>query len=110
MTTAERRLSALEANLRPTDRVQGWLAEVHQYGTFKAYFASIVAAGIDGLPLDRLARETKDAAEAQVRGLPRDERDRAVRSAILATVFRFQLVLRIVELTDRVQERAELVL
>ena len=110
MTTAERRLSALEASLSPIDRVKGWLSDAHRYGTFEAYFEEILGAGIEGLPLDRLAREAKDAAEAQNRGLPRDDRDRAVRSAILATVFRFQLVLRIVELTDRVQERAELVL
>ena len=48
MTTAERRLSALEANLSPTDRVKGWLAEAHQHVTFDAYFESILAAGIEG--------------------------------------------------------------
>ncbi len=108
MTTAERRLSALEASLSPIDRVKGWLSDAHRYGTFEAYFEEILGAGIEGLPLDRLAREAKDAAEAQNRGLPRDERDRAVRSAILATVFRFQLVLRTILLAQETLEREAL--
>jgi hypothetical protein len=108
MTTAERRLSALEANLSPTERVRAWLTEAQAHGTFDAYFRTILAAGIVGLPLDRLARATKETAEAQARGLPRSERDRAVRLAMLATVFRFQVVLRTIVLAQETLEREAL--
>lgn len=108
--TITRRLDQLEAALSPTERVNRWLSTAHVDGSFEAWFRTVQEAGVDAMPLDRLARETKEAAQAQTRGLPRDERAEAVRSAIFATIFRFQLVLRIIDVTDRVQDRAELVL
>lgn len=101
MTTAERRLSALEAGLTPTDRVRARLAEAHAHATFGAFFAAMHAGGVDALPLDQLAREAKTGAEAANRGRPREERNRAVRAALLGTVFRFQLVLRTIDLADQ---------
>ena len=108
--TVVRRLDQLETALSPTERIPRWLSVAHAHGSFKAWLRTVKEAGIDAMPLDQVARETKAAAEAQSRGLPRDDRDRVVRAAILATVFRYQLVLRIVEHTAWAQERAELVL
>ena len=96
--TAERRLAAIDASLSPTERVVRWLAEAHTHGSFETWAQANFAEGPDALPLDRLARETADA----VRGARRhgsQATEAAVRQAVLATVYRVQLVLRIIEVT-----------
>src|SRR5258708_39595208 len=59
--------------------------------------------------MDRVAQEAETTARQQVRGLPRDEADAAVRKAIVETIFRAQLVLRIIVRSHEVLEREGLV-
>jgi hypothetical protein len=107
--TAERRLVALESALSPTELVLRWLAEAHQYDDFDAYSHAIFALGPGALPLDRLVREARDAAEAGARGASRELRDEAVRSAIRRIVFLFHLVLRTIEVAQAALDREALV-
>ncbi len=107
--TAERRLAAIEASLSPTQRVVRWLAEAHEHGSFEAWGQATFAAGPDALPLDRLGREAADAVRRSRRGAARDTED-AVYRAVLDTVFRVQLVLRIIEVTDTTLRREVLIL
>ena len=99
MTTADRRLAAVEASLGPTVRVVRGVVEAHAFGTFETWARASFAAGPDCLPLDRLAREAKTAVRSERRGTSA-EAEMAVHNAVLATVFRFQLVLRIIDVTD----------
>lgn len=109
MTTAERRLAQLEGAMTPTERVKAWLAEAHAHDTFEAFARADFALGAEARPLDRLVRDTMEAAEAANRGRPREEREPAVRAAVLQTVFRFQLVLRTVVLAHEFLDREALV-
>ena len=98
MTTADRRLAAVEASLSPTERVVRWLVAAHAYGSFETWGHATFAEGPDTLPLDRLAREAAEAVRGGRRhGSP--ETEEAVYQAVLATVFRVQLVIRIIDLT-----------
>ena len=109
MTITDRRIAMLEAALSPTERVVRWIIDAHAYGSFVAYVQATYARGPEALPLDRLAHEAAEAIRgARSRSTP--ETDEAVRAAVLSVVFRFQLVLRIIDVTERFQERAELVL
>ena len=94
MTVASR-LAAVEASLSPTELVLRWLAEAHTYGDLGSYSASLLDADPSTFPMDRLAREARASATERSRGRPRSEAERAVRAAIIAAVFRVQLVLRI---------------
>ena len=106
--TTERRLAKVEASLTPLELVRRWLAEAHAYDDFTAYFEAILPLGIEGLPLDRLAREARESAETAGRGTPRDDRSKAVQTAIRQTVFLYQLVLRILILATERLDREEL--
>ena len=109
MTTAGRRLEKVEASLSPTALVLRWLAEAHTYDDFTAYTRSLVATEPPVFPLDRLAQEAQANARQQSRGLPRQEADAAIRTAIVETVFRVQLVLRIYILAQEFLDREALV-
>ena len=98
MTTADRRLDKLEAGLRPVPLVLRWLAEAHAFDDLTTYTRSLVDVDWPVFPLDRLAQAAKANATQLVRGRPREEADAAIRRAIVETVFRVQLVLRINEL------------
>ena len=93
--TVTRRLAAVEASATPTQRVVAWLEEAHAFGTLEDYVDSLLDCPGEFYPLNRLAREAVAAARAEnVRKSP-DVVDGAVRKALRATVFRFELVLRI---------------
>jgi hypothetical protein len=93
--TAERRLDKVEAALTPTQRVLAWLDEAHAWGTLSAYVDSLLDKSPDDFPINRLAADTVTATRAALRGKPPETAAAAVRKAVLATVFRFHLVLRI---------------
>jgi len=93
--TVASRLARVEASLSPTELVVRWLAEAHAYDDLGSYSAALLDADPSTLPMDRLARETKASATERSGGRPRAEAERAVRAAIIAAVFRVQLVLRI---------------
>ena len=106
--TAERRLAQLEAALGPTELVLRWLAAAHAHDDFVAYTRSVVAAGPDNLPLDRLARTAIDTARTQRRGKPPAEVDGAIRRAVGETLFRVQLILRINSVSAEFLDRERL--
>ncbi len=81
--------------MTPTQLVLRWLDEAQSYDDFSTYARSLIDAGPDAFPMDRLAREAEECARSQVRGKPREEADAAIRRAVVETVFRVQLVLRI---------------
>jgi hypothetical protein len=95
VTTAEHRLAKVEGGLSPTALVLRWLAEAHTYDDFTPYARSLLDADPSSFPMDRLAHEAEANARQHVRGLPRNEADAVVRKAIVETIFRAQLILRI---------------
>jgi len=107
--TVASRLARVEASLSPTELVVRWLAEAHAHDDLGSYVAALLDADPSTFPMDRLAREAKASATERTRGRPRAEADRAVRAAIIAAVFRVQLVLRINVLASDFVDREILV-
>src|SRR6266498_1409293 len=107
--TAERRLAAIEASLSPTELVLRWLAEAHAYDDFKTYTETLFDQDHSNLPMDRLAREAQTSARTRSRGQPKEDVAASVRKALLETIFRAQLVLRINALTQEFIDREILI-
>jgi hypothetical protein len=107
--TAERRLAAIVASLSPTELVLRWLAEAHAYDDFKTYSESLLDQDPSTLPMDRLAREAQTIARSRSRGQPKEDVAAAVRKALVETIFRAQLVLRINALTQEFIDREVLI-
>jgi hypothetical protein len=106
--TAERRLARVETSLSPTERVLRWLDEAHGYDSFVAYSRAIYALGPGALPLDRLVREARGAAEAASLRGSREKRDETIRTAIRRAVLLFHLVLQSIVLAEATLEREAL--
>ena len=103
--TLARRLANVEATLSPTELILHWLDEAHAFGSIDAYVRwQLTEASLDP-PLDRLAREAVTGARASLRGKGADAVDAAVRQALRETVFRFELVMRIIVTTHELLER-----
>jgi hypothetical protein len=97
--TFARRISAIEADLDPTQRVVAWLAKAHADDSFDAYTRMVISEDPPDLPLDRLPREAIEAVRGRrPRGSP--DVEAAVREAIRAVVFRIHLVMRVIDVTD----------
>jgi len=109
MTTADRRLDKVEAGLTPTALVLRWLAEAHTYDDFTAYTRSLVQSEPPVFPLDGLANEAEATARQQTRGLSREEARAAIRKAVVDTVFRVLLVIRLSVLTQEFLDREGLI-
>ena len=107
--TAERRLARLETSLSPTQLVLRWLDEAHAFGDLESYVRGQLAEPSAEGPLDRLAREAASGARASLRGKRPEVVDAAVRTALRETVFRFDLVLRILVTTHGLLEREGLI-
>jgi len=107
--TAEHRLRAVETSLSPTQLVLRWLDEAHAFGDLESYVRSQLAEPSAEGPLDRLAREAATGARASLRGKRPEIIDAAIRSALRETVFRFDLVMRILVTTHELMEREGLI-
>jgi hypothetical protein len=107
--TAERRLARLETSLSPTQLVLRWLEEAHAFGDLEPSVRSQLAEPSAEGPLDRLAREAASGARASLRGKRPEIVDAAVRTALRETVFRFDLVMRILVTTHDLLEREGLI-
>jgi hypothetical protein len=107
--TAERRLARLESALSPTELVLRWLDEAHAHDSFVEYSRATYALGPAALPLDRLVREARAAAEAASRRGSREKRDETTRAAIRQTVFLFHLVLQAIVLAEAALDRDALI-
>lgn len=107
--TAERRLAAIETSLSPTQLVLRWLDEAHGFGDLESYVRSLLDADSYESPLDRLYREAERGARAGLRGKRAEMVDRALRSALRETIFRFELVLRINVTVHELLEREGLI-
>jgi hypothetical protein len=88
-------MAAAESSLTPTQRIVTWLEEAHALGTLEDYVDSFLDHPGDFYPINTLMRETAAAARAGSARQPAEDLDRAVRKALRATVFRYDLVLRI---------------
>jgi hypothetical protein len=107
--TLVRRVAAIETALSPTQLVLRWLDEAHALGDLESYVRSqLVEPSAEG-PLDRLAREAAIGARASLRGKRLEIVDAAVASALRETVFRFDLILRILVTTHDLLEREGLI-
>jgi hypothetical protein len=107
--TAERRLARLETALTPTQLVLRWLDEAHAFGDLESYVRwQLAEPSVEG-PLDRLAHEAVSGARASLRGKRPEIVDAAVRTALRETVFRFDLVMRILVTTHDLLEREGLI-
>jgi len=107
--TAERRLAKVEAALTPTQRVLVWLDEAHAFGSLSAYVDSLLDQPPDVFPINRLAREAATATRAALRGKRPETVDAAVRKCLRATIFRFELVMRINVVTHEMIDREVLI-
>jgi len=106
--TVARRLAALETSLGPTKRVLLWLDEAQSFGSLEAYVDSLLDQPPEAFPINRLAREAASAARTEVKR-PADAVDEAVRRALRATVFRFELVIRINVVAHEMVDREALI-
>jgi hypothetical protein len=107
--TAEHRLARLESALTPTQLVLRWLDEAHAFGDLESYVRwQLAEPSFDG-PLDRLAHEAVSGVRASLRGKRPEVVDAAIRSALRETVFRFDLVMRILVKTHELIEREGLI-
>ena len=97
--TAERRLAKVEAFLSPTELVVQWLEEAHAYGSVEDWTRSQLERPNVVPPLDQLARAAHDGTMTRMKGKPADEVRTAVNTAVRETIFRFELVLRIINVT-----------
>jgi hypothetical protein len=103
--TLARRVTAIETALTPTQLVLRWLDEAHAFGDLESYVRwQLAEPSFDG-PLDRLAREAASGVRASLRGKRPEIVDAAVRSALRETVFRVDLVMRILVTTHELVER-----
>jgi hypothetical protein len=107
--SAERRLARLETSLSPTQLVLRWLDEAHAFGDLESYVRWQLAEPSAEGPLDRLAREAASGARASLRGKRSEIVDATIRSALRETVFRFDLVMRILVTTHDLLEREGLI-
>jgi hypothetical protein len=107
--TAERRLARLETSLSPTQLVLRWLDEAHAFGDLESYVRSQLAEPSSEGPLDRLAREAATGVRVSLRGKRPEVVGAAVASALRETVFRFDLVLRILVTTHELLDREGLI-
>jgi hypothetical protein len=107
VTNVDRRLAKVEEALDPAGIIVRWLAEAHACGDMSAY---VRARPDDPMPpLDALVRQAKQAATGRARGRPRDEADATLRNAVVGTVFRFKLVLRMNVVTSDLPDREVLI-
>ena len=93
--TAERRLAKIETSLTPTQLVLRWLDEAHAFGDLESYVRSLFAGPVLDGPLDRLARQAERGARMSGVGTRPEVVNKAVRTALRETFFRYELVLRI---------------
>jgi hypothetical protein len=106
--TVARRLAALETSLGPTERVLAWLDEAQAFGSLTAYVDSLLDQPPETFPINRLAREAASAARTEMKR-PAEAVDEAVRRALRATIFRFELVVRINVLAHEMIDREALI-
>jgi hypothetical protein len=107
--TLARRLTAAETSLTPTELVLRWLDEAHAFGDLESYVRSQLAEpSLEG-PLDRLAHEVVYGVRTSLRGKRPEIVNAAVRTALRETVFRFDLVMRILVTTHDLLEREGLI-
>jgi hypothetical protein len=107
--TLARRVAALETSLSPTQLVLCWLDEAHAFGDLESYVRSQLAEPSYEGPLDRLAREAVSGVRTTLRGKRPEIVDAAIRSTLRETVFRFELVMRILVTTHELVEREVLI-
>jgi hypothetical protein len=107
--TLTRRIAAIETSLSPTQLVLRWLDEAHAFGDLESYVRSQLAEPSSDGPLDRLAREAASGVRVSLRGKRPEIIDAAIRSALRETVFRFDLVMRILVTTHDLLEREGLI-
>ncbi len=106
--TIARRVAAVEAALTPTELVLRWLDEAHAHGDLEGYVRSQLADSPADTPINRLAREAVTGATAATKGRGTEATRAAVRVALGGTVFRFDLIMRIITTTHELLDRQAL--
>ena len=107
--TLTRRITAIETSLSPTQLVLRWLEEAHVFGDLESYVRSQLAEPSSEGLLDRLAREAASGVRVSLRGKRPEVVGAALASALRETVFRFDLVMRILVTTHELLEREGLI-
>jgi hypothetical protein len=107
--TAERRLARVEISLSPTELVLRWLDEAHTFGNMESYVRSLFAGPVLEGPLDRLTRQAERGARMTGIGTRPEVVDKAVRTALRETFFRYELVLRINVVANDLLDREVLI-
>ena len=99
---AASRLAKLEGSLTPTQLVLRWLAEAHAFDDLATYVHWFLDQPPSEFPLNRLARQAAEGARVRGRSA---EQEAAVRRALRATVFHFELALRLTAEAEETLER-----
>jgi hypothetical protein len=107
--TLARRLATVEASLPPTELVVRWLDEAHGYGDLETHARALLEADARETPIDRLVRQAAAGARASTKGKRPELVNEAVGDAVRETVFRFDLVLRITNVSHERLDREALV-
>ena len=91
MSSSQRRLDRVEATLAPKQVVLLWMQQAHQFPSMYEYVKSLKGGPETAFPLYLLPDQVEQAIEAQMKGRPRQEVDKAIRSAVRYTIFLFHL-------------------
>jgi hypothetical protein len=91
MSSSQRRLDRVEATLAPKQVVLLWMQQAHQFPSMYEYVKSLKGGPETAFPLYLLPDQVEQAIVAQMKGRPRKEIVRAVRSAVRDTFFLFHL-------------------
>jgi hypothetical protein len=91
MSSSQRRLDKVEATLAPQQVVLLWMQQAHQFPSMYEYVRSLKGGPESAFPLYLLPDQVERAMKNQMKGRPRQEIVRAMRSAVRDTLFLFHL-------------------
>jgi hypothetical protein len=103
--TAKRQLAAVEASLGPLEIVIEVMAEAQEYASLEAYAQGTAEVPVASAPMTRIGNQTEASVRSAMKGKPREDVDRAVRSAVGDAIFRYILFLRINTAALEIAER-----
>ena len=85
----KKRLSELESNLSPKERVISWMSQAHEFATFTDYATYCLTRPDEEYPAYQLARQASEAARKRLRGRPPEEIRQGVYQAKKDTIYLF---------------------
>lgn len=91
MRSTAKRLDSIEESLTPKQAVILWMEQAHQYPSMYQYVMSLEGGPETAYPMYMLPNQVEKSVQTMMKGKPRLEVSRAIRSAVKDTVFLFHL-------------------